>query len=154
MRRVNWQSILICIALATFITVAFRNAVDLPFVNYDDPGYVTENPIVAQGLTWNGVGRAFTHVHGGNWHPLTSISHMLDCSLFGLNARWHHLMNVLLHAASAILLFLALRQMTGASWPSFDAATGSFTLAQRPIYENELSNTKRAKCERQRIADR
>jgi len=56
-------------------------------------------------LTWRGVVWAFTHVHSQNWHPLTSISHMIDCQLFGLNAGAHHLVSVVLHAAAALLLF-------------------------------------------------
>src|SRR5205814_5720179 len=61
---------------------------------------------------------AFTHFHSGNWHPLTWLSHMLDCQLYGLNAGRHHLTNIILHAATAILLFLVLRQMTGLLWRS------------------------------------
>ncbi|HZR78714.1 MAG TPA: tetratricopeptide repeat protein, partial [Chthoniobacterales bacterium] len=118
MRRVNWQVIIICIVLGAMTMFAFRGAVDLPFVNYDDPGYVSENPIVSSGLSWSGIVWAFTHPHGGNWHPLTSISHMLDCTLFGLNAKWHHVINVLLHTASAILLFIGLRALTTSTWRS------------------------------------
>ncbi|PYL26294.1 MAG: hypothetical protein DMF37_02675, partial [Verrucomicrobia bacterium] len=65
-----------------------------------------------------GIGWAFTHIHSENWHPLTTISHMLDCQLYGLKAGWHHFTNVLLHTIAAILLFIALRQMTGALWRS------------------------------------
>ena len=106
------------LALAVLIWIVFGQTRTYPFVNYDDPGYVTENPNVVGGLTTAGIGWAFTHVHGGNWHPLTSVSHMLDVRLFGLNAGSHHLVNVLLHAAAALLLFLVLQQMTGAFWRS------------------------------------
>jgi hypothetical protein len=88
------------------------------FVNYDDNDYVTENRVVQNGLTWSGIKWAFTHVVCANWHPLTIMSHMLDCRLYGLNASGHHLTNVLLHTASVILLFLVLRQMTGFLWRS------------------------------------
>ena len=88
------------------------------FVNYDDNDYVYENPEVARGLTLKGIVWAFTHVHSANWHPLTWISHMLDCQFYGLNPGGHHLTNVLLHTATAILLFLVLRRMTGVLWRS------------------------------------
>ena len=64
------------------------------------------------------VGWAFTHAQVSNWIPLTTLSHMLDCQLFGLNAGGHHLVNVLFHAATAVLLFLVLRQITGSLWRS------------------------------------
>ena len=83
------------------------------FVNYDDPLYVLENAHVRAGLNWHGVVWAFTHIHSQNWHPLTTISHMLDCQLFGVQPGWHHFVNVLLHSATALLLFLLLEQMTG-----------------------------------------
>jgi tetratricopeptide (TPR) repeat protein len=88
------------------------------FVNYDDDMYVTDNQAVQAGLSFKGVQWAFTQRHGGNWHPLTSLSHMLDCQLYGLWAGGHHLTNVLLHAATAVLLFLVLLRMTGRLWPA------------------------------------
>ena len=88
------------------------------FVAYDDDDYVYANPIVTGGITLRGIVWAFTHVHAGNWHPLTTISHMLDCQLFGLKAGGHHFSNVLLHTAAVILLFLVLHQMTAALWRS------------------------------------
>src|SRR5437867_6803488 len=97
------------------------------FLNYDDPDYVTENPYVSAGLGRKGIAWAFTHVHQATWHPLTSLSHMLDCSLFGLVPAGHHLHNLLLHAANTLLLFLVLRRMTGARWPSAFVA-GLFAL--------------------------
>ena len=71
------------------------------------------NPVVQKGLTWEGFRWALTYGEIGHWHPLTWLSHMLDCQLYGLNAGGHHLTNVLLHTAAAILLFLVLRRMTG-----------------------------------------
>ena len=94
------------------------------FINYDDPLYVSDNAHVRSGLTWNGIGWAFTHVHSQNWHPLTTISHMLDCQFFGLNAGAHHFINVVLHSIAAVLLFVLLARMTGGPsrtgsiWPS------------------------------------
>src|SRR5437879_11877612 len=70
------------------------------------------------GLTWRGIAWAFTHVHSQNWHPLRSISHMLDCQLFGVNPGAHHLVNVFFHSAAALLLFILLQQATGSLWRS------------------------------------
>jgi tetratricopeptide (TPR) repeat protein len=103
-----------CIFLAAIIWLVFGQTLGHEFINFDDDAYVYENPTVAGGLTLEGIVWAFTHVHSSNWHPLTWISHMLDCQFYGLNPAGHHLTNVLLHAATAILLFLVLRQMTGA----------------------------------------
>jgi tetratricopeptide (TPR) repeat protein len=88
------------------------------FINYDDPRYVYENTKITGGLSLSGIAWAFTHIHSMNWHPLTTISHMLDCQLYGLKAGAHHFTNVLLHSIAAILLFLALQYMTGAFWRS------------------------------------
>ena len=75
-------------------------------------------PMVRAGLTWPGVKWAFTAVHSSNWHPLTWLSHMLDCQLYGLNPRGHHLTNVVFHLANTLLLFLFWARITGALWPS------------------------------------
>ena len=98
--------------------MVFGQTLHHEFVNLDDEDYVYENPTVSRGLTSYGITWAFTHTYASNWHPLTWISHMLDCQLYGLNPGGHHLTSVLLHAATAILLFLVLRQMTGALWAS------------------------------------
>ncbi len=93
------------------------------FVNYDDQDYILNNPHVNAGLRWPGIVWAFTHSYAANWHPLTWISHMLDCQLFGTNAPGaHHMMNVLFHAANAVLLFILLNNMTRAPWRSFFVA--------------------------------
>jgi tetratricopeptide (TPR) repeat protein len=88
------------------------------FVDYDDGSYVFQNTHVTGGLTWNGVKWAFTTLYFGIWHPLTWISHMLDCQVFGLRPGGHHLTSLLLHAANTVLLFGVLRRMTGALWRS------------------------------------
>src|ERR1035438_4987482 len=88
------------------------------FINFDDPGYVTANPHVQGGLSWENTWWALTTLHLGLWHPLTWISHMLDCQWFGLRSGWHHLTSLLLHAANTALLFVVLRGMTGALWRS------------------------------------
>jgi tetratricopeptide (TPR) repeat protein len=108
----------ICIFLAAVIWMVFGQTLGYEFVRFDDQVYVYENPVVAQGLSLKGIGWAFTHIVACNWHPLTMMSHMLDCQLYGLNAGGHHFTNVLLHTATAILLFLVLRRMTGFLWRS------------------------------------
>ncbi len=114
----NSRVIAIALFLFMIVWVAFGRTLGHEFVNYDDGDYVYENPNVTQGLSLRGVVWAFTHVHAANWHPLTTLSHMLDCQLYGLQPWGHHLTNVLLQAAAAILLFLALRRVTGNLWPS------------------------------------
>jgi tetratricopeptide (TPR) repeat protein len=114
----RWTVRGVCIFLAAVIWVVFGQTLGHEFINYDDEAYVYENPEVARGMTLQGIVWAFTHVHSANWHPLTWISHMLDCQLYGLNPGGHHLTNILLHTATAILLFLVLRRMTGALWRS------------------------------------
>jgi len=88
------------------------------FCVYDDGLYVTDNPIVQNGVTWTGVKWAFTTLAICNWHPLTLISHMIDCGLFGLNPAGPHLENTLIHAANAMLLFTLLRRLTNKLWPA------------------------------------
>jgi tetratricopeptide (TPR) repeat protein len=108
----------LCLLLALATLALFLPVTWHDFVNYDDPGYVTENYHVEEGLTWEGVHWAFTSRETGNWIPLTWLSHMSDCRLFGLKPAGHHLTNLLFHIANAFLLFLILRRMTGAVWRS------------------------------------
>jgi Flp pilus assembly protein TadD len=110
--------LIVCFVLAAIVLIVFGQTLRHEFVNYDDSEYVTGNPKVVRGLSLDGIQWAFTHPHGGNWHPLTSISHMLDCQLYGLEPGGHHLTNVLLHLLAAVFLFLALRQLTGTLWSS------------------------------------
>ena len=98
--------------------MVFTQTLRYDFVNYDDPSYVYQNTRITNGINFANVTWAFTHVHSENWHPLTTITHMLDCQLYGLNAGWHHFTNVLLHCLAVVLLFVALQQMTGALWRS------------------------------------
>ena len=105
--------------LLPLVTIAlYWPATGFDFVNYDDPLYVTANPQIQAGLTWEGLAWAFGRVHGEGtyWHPLTWVSHMIDCQLYGLKPWGHHLTSVLLHAANAALVFLVFRRMTGAYW--------------------------------------
>ena len=118
MRSRTTQLAAIYLGLVGLVAAVFLQTGHFNFVNYDDGGYVFENANIRAGLTWRGVAWAFTHVHSQNWHPLTSISHMIDCQFFGLNAGAHHLVNVGLHAAAALLLFTFLWQSTNALWAS------------------------------------
>jgi hypothetical protein len=93
-------------------------ALRFDFINLDDPTYVLQNPKVSQGVTWSGIIWAFKEFYGANWHPLTWISHMVDVSLFGLKPMGHHATNLVFHVLNSMLLFLLLRQMTGAVWRS------------------------------------
>jgi tetratricopeptide (TPR) repeat protein len=111
--RTGWTG-LICLLLIAAALAVFWRALDCDFVNYDDPAYVTSNPDVQHGLTWPGFLWALRSGAGSNWHPLTWLSHMADVSLYGMNARGHHLTSLLLHAANAALLFLVLTNLTGA----------------------------------------
>lgn len=105
--------------LLTGISLAvFSQTVYNSFVNFDDDVYVYNAPTIQAGLTLKGIAAAFASPHAGNWHPLTTLSHMLDCGLYGLNAGGHHATNVVLHTIAALLLFHVLRQMTGALWKS------------------------------------
>jgi protein O-mannosyl-transferase len=106
----------ICVFLALVTLALYRPVSGFNFNNYDDAQYITENPQVQSGLTAQNLRWAFTTGHASNWHPLTWLSHMLDCQLFGLNPAGPHLVNVLFHITNTLLLFGLLRCMTGAAW--------------------------------------
>ena len=114
----NQISALICLALALVTTALYWPVTHHNFVNFDDDDYITNNSHVQAGLTWAGVIWAFQSGAAANWHPLTWLSHMLDCQLYGLNPGGHHSTNLLFHVANTLLLFLLLRQLTGALWRS------------------------------------
>jgi protein O-mannosyl-transferase len=113
-----YLAVAICGFLIMAVVLVFGQTVRYDFVNYDDNEYVYNNPHVINGLTAKGITWAFTTNHVSNWHPLTWLSHMLDCQLYALEPGGHHLTNVVLHTVTAILLFLVLRRMTGDLWPS------------------------------------
>jgi len=104
----------LALGLAAAIVLAYWPVHTFGFLHYDDPLHVTENPFVQQGLTPQSVAFAFTSLRGGNWYPLTWLSHMLDVSVAGLDPGWHHVSNLALHVASALVLLAALARMTGA----------------------------------------
>jgi tetratricopeptide (TPR) repeat protein len=117
-RLFTHHAVPICLVLIITTLAVFWQLKDHEFINFDDPLYVTENLHIQGGITLKGVTWAFTTFHAGNWHPLTWLSHMLDVQFFGLKAGWHHLMNLLFHIASTLLLFLVLHRMTKALWQS------------------------------------
>src|SRR5439155_25183805 len=108
---------LVCVFLIAITWLVFGQTVRYDFVNYDDDTYVYANPLITSGLTLPGVIYAFSGKHSGNWHPLTTLSHMLDCQLWGSRAGGHHLTNIVLHTIAVILLFLVLLQMTTPAMP-------------------------------------
>ena len=109
---------LIALALLVLVIAAYGRVGHHGFVGHDDGQYVYENPQVRSGLTLRGISWAFTTTYQANWHPLTWLSHMADVQMFGLEAGWHHRMNVVIHALNAVLLCLVLTGMTGAMWRS------------------------------------
>ena len=108
----------VSVFLTSITWLVFGETLHHPSINFDDQGYVFQNPRVTSGLTLTGILWAFRHSHMDNWHPVTWISHMLDCQLFGLNPGGHHFTNLLLHTVAVILLFLVFHKMTGAVWRS------------------------------------
>jgi Tfp pilus assembly protein PilF len=112
------REVIICFGLAAITLALFWPVSRYDFINLDDPDYVTQNPVVQDGLTGPGLHWAFGPSHANNWHPLTWLSHMLDCQLFGLKAGAHHLVSLCFQIASTVLVFLALHQMTRAVWRS------------------------------------
>jgi protein O-mannosyl-transferase len=108
----------VCLGLVAVTWVVFGQTLTHDFVNFDDHVYVYENPLVVRGLSTEGIIGAFTHTHARNWHPLTTVSHMLDCQLYGLNAGPHHFTSAILHTISVLSLFLVLKQMTSSLWQS------------------------------------
>lgn len=134
------NSIRLKLAISLFLIVSaiavYSQVTDQDFITFDDNTYVTENSDIHAGLTKKGLLWALTTFHAGNWHPLTWLSHMLDCQLFGLNPGMHHLTNLLFHIANTLLLFLLLNRMTGTLWrSSFVAAL----FALHPIHVESVA---------------
>jgi tetratricopeptide (TPR) repeat protein len=110
--------VVICLAIAVVTAAIYWQTSRNGFINFDDPDYIKSNPMTQAGLTLQTVQWAFTTFQASNWHPLTWLSHALDCQLFGLNLGAHHLVSLGFHIANAVLLFLLLRRMTGYLWRS------------------------------------
>jgi Flp pilus assembly protein TadD len=112
--RTTW----ICSLLALVTFAVYWQVASFQFTNFDDPDMVSQNPIVRAGLTTPGLWWGLTTSWYDFWHPMVWWSFMLDCQLFGLNAGWHHLMNLAFHVANTLLLFIVLQRMTAATWRS------------------------------------
>jgi Tfp pilus assembly protein PilF len=116
------RRLIFCLLLALGTLALYNPVTRAPFLNYDDPVYVTDNPQVRAGLTWNTVVWTFRTPKALDWHPMTWLSYALDSQIFGLNPQGYHTTNVLLHAANAVLLFLILETATGLAWRSLAVA--------------------------------
>jgi hypothetical protein len=122
--------------LAAAIAAVYAPVANFHFVNWDDPAYVVDNPVVRAGLTREGLVWAFTSAAAANWHPLTWISHMADCELFGLDAGAHHVVGVAWHALCTLLLFELFRRTTGRLWP---AAAVAALFALHPMHVESVA---------------
>lgn len=117
LKRFERPELVLALLLGVLTLVIYLPSLRHDFLQYDDQEYVTGNLHVSSGVTADGFVWAFGN-HVSNWHPLTWLSHMLDCQLYGLRPAGHHFTNILLHAVNVVLLFLLLRRMTGAVWRS------------------------------------
>ena len=126
----------ISLALLAAIIAVYAQVRSFAFINYDDPDYVTANTHVLSGLNPQSLAWAFTSTQDANWFPLTRLSHLADVQLFGLDAGAHHLTNVAIHGLSALLLFVLLKRITRASWPSAFAA---FVFAVHPLHVESVA---------------
>ena len=100
----------VCVLLAAITWLVFGQTVRYPFIDFDDPMYVYQEPEINGGVTLHGIKWAFTHLPSTNWYPLTNISHMLEAQFYGMNAGGYHFTNVVLHTLAAVLLFLLLKK--------------------------------------------
>src|SRR5579863_2670767 len=116
------RSFILSLLLVAFTLAIYNPVTHFPFINYDDNRYVPDNPRVQAGLTWSTVKWALTTFYYANWHPLTWMSHALDCQLFHMNPAGHHFTSILLHAVNVVLLFLLLLWSTRRAGPSFCVA--------------------------------
>jgi protein O-mannosyl-transferase len=125
----------ICLLLALITVLAYLPVRHAALIVFDDPVYVGNSHVEA-GLTWAGIKWAFTTWYGSNWHPLTWLSHMLDATVFGADAGAQHFVNVLIHAANALLLFLLLFRLTKKMWP---AAFVAALFAWHPLHVESVA---------------
>jgi tetratricopeptide (TPR) repeat protein len=126
----------ICIALLLAVLAIYGQVAGFDFVNFDDPAYITDNPQVQKGISMEGLRWAFTSGESGYWFPVTRVSELLDCQLFGLRSGAHHLSNLLWHALATLFLFAFLRRATGARWPS---AWVAFLFALHPLHVESVA---------------
>jgi len=114
----KYKTYFICFALTIITLSVFWQVHTFDFVNYDDDKYISENEHITSGLTFNNIVWAFKEPHFFMWHPMTTISNIVDYHLFGLKPGWHHLTNLILHILNILLLFGILKAMTARIWPS------------------------------------
>jgi tetratricopeptide (TPR) repeat protein len=131
-----WQIAAVCVLLAVVTVVAYRGVRNNDFLTLDDYSYVLENRDIQHGVNLQSIAWALTTFHEGNWHPLAWISHMIDWDLYGKNPAGHHITNLCLHAASAVLLFLLLLYMTGFLGRS---AMVAFLFALHPVHVESVA---------------
>jgi tetratricopeptide (TPR) repeat protein len=131
-----WQIAAICVILVVATAFAYRGVRNNDFLTLDDYSYVLENRDIQHGVNLQSIAWALTSFHEGNWHPLAWISHMIDWDLYGKNPAGHHITNLCLHAASAVLLFLLLLYMTGFLGRS---AMVAFLFALHPVHVESVA---------------
>jgi len=124
------------VGLALITIAAFGRVGGNAFLELDDRAYVGDNPRVTNGLTWKGIEWAFEGQHAANYHPVTLVSHMLDCELFGMKPAGHHLVSLAWHVASTLLIFHLLRRTTARLWPSAFAAA---VFALHPLHVESVA---------------
>ncbi len=120
--RQNYLKLMLSVTLVAMVVLIFIQTSSHEFLNYDDNTYLTANPNIIKGISYNSVKWAFTTGYEANWHPLTWLSHLLDFELYGLAPKGHHLTNVILHAINSLLLFLILSKLTSTIYRSFFVA--------------------------------
>src|ERR1700728_3533949 len=116
------RRVVLCLLLALLTLALYNPVTRAPFLNYDDPTYVTENAQVRDGLTWKTIVWTFRTPKALDWHPLTWLSYAVDSEMFGQNPEGYHTVNLLLHTLHALLLFLLLEGITGFAWRSLAVA--------------------------------
>ena len=134
--REAWNARLIALLLFVGTVLLFLPVIGFNFTNYDDTYYVTENPAVRAGLSWQGVKWAFSNAQTGNWHPITWLTHMLDSRIYQLHAGGHHFTNVLFHAGTSVVILFFLRTLTKAMWPS---AAVAVLFALHPLHVESVA---------------
>ncbi|MBN2019419.1 MAG: tetratricopeptide repeat protein [Sedimentisphaerales bacterium] len=128
--------LLISISLVIATLIAYEPIRHNGFVSFDDHSYVTENPNVSGGITQRSIIWAFTKYYASNWHPLTWLSHMMDCELYGLKPLGHHITNLIIHIANSLFLFLMTAKMTGKIWSSVFVAAA---FALHPLHVESVA---------------
>jgi tetratricopeptide (TPR) repeat protein len=130
------RTLLIASALALGTALLYWPVAGFDFINLDDPDYVLNNVRIKNGFSWSGLAWCFQAGYAQNWHPLTWFSHMFDCQFFGLRPGPPHIVNVLLHIADSIMLFVAVKRLTGAFWRS---ATVAALFAWHPLHVESVA---------------